>query len=79
MQPDCTTFTHTCRTTTLRQQVAILDRMAQERLSAAGYDIDDVTYSALLAGLLALQRELHSEERTDALLTRSQAILEGAQ
>lgn len=70
---------HHPNTTTLRQQVAILDRMAQERLSAAGCDIDDVTYSALLAGLLALQRELYSEERADALLTRSRAILESAQ
>lgn len=70
MQPTAPT-----RTTDLRQQITILDRLCAERLSAAGCDIDDVTYSALLAGLLALQRELHSEERTDALLTLLRATL----
>lgn len=74
MQP-----TRSTRTATLRQQVAILDCLAAERLREAGCDIDDVTYSALFAGLLALQRELHSEERTEALLTRSRAILKAAQ
>lgn len=60
----------------LRAQVATLERLAFNALKDAGYDTREATYQALLAGMQALQRELHHEERGAALLHSLQATAE---
>lgn len=58
---------------TLRQQCDILYALASDAIKDAGFDQNDRTYSALIAGYCALQRELHHEERGAALLHSLQA------
>ena len=55
-------------TTDLREAVTILDRLAGAQLRSAGYEPRDLTYRALEAGMLALQRQLLDQERAERAL-----------
>lgn len=64
------------RLRTLRQQCDTLFNLASDALKTAGFDTGDATYSALMAGYCALQRELYQEESGAALLHSLQATAE---
>ena len=59
----------------MREQVATLERLSLAALKDAGYDTREATFQALIAGKLALERELRTQETAAAVLARSQALL----